>query len=144
MSDIDPFKNSLNNECLSPQVGSFFVSTSTEDKKDISTTSISVQPLSNQDRSKSNIDIDTSHKGLDIPNNKLLCTPKSKTQSKRCSNCNKRLSLSTEYVCKCAGIFCTKHRFPDSHGCTFDHKEHWKKSLEQKNPQVVAEKISKI
>ena len=143
MSDIDPYQNGSTNKCLSKRAGSFFVNASAEEKKDIlATTNTEQSFVSGVNQSKCETTI--LPKELDSTNNKLLCTPKSKSQSKRCSNCNKRLSLSTEYICKCAGVFCTKHRFPDSHGCTFDHKEQWKKSLEQKNPQVVAEKISKI
>ena len=27
------------------------------------------------------------------------------------------------FVCKCEGLYCTKHRHPEDHNCTFNHKE---------------------
>jgi hypothetical protein len=65
-------------------------------------------------------------------------------QKKRCNKCNKRLTLATEFTCKCYGIFCNAHKYPDTHQCTFDHKAEWKKSLKEKNPTVSGEKIEKI
>lgn len=73
--------------------------------------------------------------------------PKSQSQSsikKKCKGCNKKISLSNEFTCKCNGIFCGKHKYPDMHGCTFDHRAEWSKQLKEKNPQVIAEKITKI
>lgn len=63
---------------------------------------------------------------------------------KRCGSCNKRVYLSSEYICKCNGIFCGKHRYPDAHNCTFNHRAEWDKILKKRNPHVVNEKISKI
>lgn len=92
------------------------------------------------DQKKNNSESVASH----LPASNAIISSPSKPKSRRCLTCNKKLTLPTEFLCKCSGIFCTNHRFPDSHQCTFNHKEQWKKSLEEKNPQIVAEKISKI
>jgi hypothetical protein len=65
-------------------------------------------------------------------------------KKKRCNLCNKRLTLAMEFTCKCSGIFCSSHKYPDTHKCSFDHKAQWKKSLKEKNPTVAGEKLEKI
>lgn len=40
---------------------------------------------------------------------------------KRCLVCSKKLGL-TGLECKCGMMFCTAHRMPDSHNCTYDFK----------------------
>ena len=76
--------------------------------------------------------------------NREAVAPSQKPTKRRCLDCNRKLTLSTEYVCKCGGLYCSKHKFADMHACTYDHKNEWRKSLTEKNPQVVADKISKI
>ena len=36
-------------------------------------------------------------------------------------NCKKRIPL-IEWKCKCGGKFCTTHRLPEKHNCTWDYK----------------------
>lgn len=45
---------------------------------------------------------------------------------KRCFLCNCRMDLAIREIgkCKCDYIFCSLHRLPEQHECTFDHKEH--------------------
>lgn len=45
---------------------------------------------------------------------------------KRCFLCNCRMDLAIREIgkCKCDYIFCSLHRLPEQHDCTFDHKEH--------------------
>jgi predicted nucleic acid binding AN1-type Zn finger protein len=40
-----------------------------------------------------------------------------------CNNekCKKKIPL-IEWKCKCGGKFCTKHRLPEQHKCTWDYK----------------------
>lgn len=127
MSNIDAWqKKPAHNSLSQKPSGSFFVGSLVDQKKN-------------------NSESETPVSGLTPPLSTAVSAAGSpKPKSRRCATCNKKLSLPTQFLCKCAGIFCTNHRFPDSHQCTFDHKEQWKKSLEEKNPQVVAEKISKI
>ncbi len=41
-------------------------------------------------------------------------------------------------------MFCSMHRVPDFHGCTFDFKEHSKKDLEKTNPLITIKKVDLI
>lgn len=61
----------------------------------------------------------------------------------RCMSCNKKIGISG-FDCKCAGMFCSVHRYPSSHNCTFDFHTDYKKKLAINNPKVVAEKITLI
>ena len=54
-------------------------------------------------------------------------TPETNNQSdnqltNRCNavECRKKLKL-TDMECRCTKRFCTMHRLPESHACTFDH-----------------------
>jgi predicted nucleic acid binding AN1-type Zn finger protein len=85
-------------------------------------------------------DYENNNEQKNIINNSVNVVPK----KKRCSGCNKKLALASEFICKCNGIFCNKHRYPDMHNCTFDHKGEWSKSIQAKNPHVINEKLSKI
>lgn len=124
MSNIDAWQKKPAHTSISQKPsGSFFVGSLVDEKKNNTETDVAKLP---------------------VPLKAVNTAGSPKPKSRRCEMCNKKLSLPTQFLCKCAGIFCTNHRFPDSHQCTFDHKEQWKKSLEEKNPQVVAEKISKI
>ncbi|EUB58541.1 Zinc finger A20 and AN1 domain-containing stress-associated protein [Echinococcus granulosus] len=63
----------------------------------------------------------------------------------RCGVCNKRLSLIEQgIVCACGGVFCTTHRFADSHNCAFDYQSHERERLRKANPTVSGEKVRKI
>lgn len=46
--------------------------------------------------------------------------------------------------CVCRQKFCVSCRMPEAHSCKYDYKSEWKKHLEEKNPVVVAEKMSTI
>ena len=47
-----------------------------------------------------------------------------KTNHKRCHACRKKLGLAGGITCKCGFVFCSKHRYPDQHTCSFDFKAH--------------------
>ena len=61
----------------------------------------------------------------------------------RCSQCNKKLGLST-FKCKCALVFCSQHRLPEEHECTYDHKAIGIRKLSQENPLVQGQKFNKL
>lgn len=61
----------------------------------------------------------------------------------RCAACTRPLALMS-IVCKCGGVFCLKHRYPESHACTFDHKTTGKAAISSANPRVVAKKVADI
>lgn len=62
----------------------------------------------------------------------------------RCLACNKRLNITNIYNCRCGNVFCSQHRYPEVHHCSYDYKLNGRKLLEQQNPLVTADKIDKI
>lgn len=70
---------------------------------------------------------------------------KKKANSKsRCSECNKKLNISATYTCRCQKLFCSKHRYSETHACTYDYKKEGRKVIAEENPQVTAPKITKF
>ena len=59
--------------------------------------------------------------------------------SNKCSVCNKRVPLATQFKCGCDSdaMFCIIHRYPEAHPCT---KEKEKIKLEK----VVSDKLDRI
>lgn len=51
----------------------------------------------------------------------LPATVMKKKDQKRCGACAHKLLLS-DLACRCDIRFCSKHRLPEDHACTFDHK----------------------
>lgn len=62
----------------------------------------------------------------------------------RCTVCSKKTGLATTYECRCLKIFCTVHRYPEAHSCTYDYKGEGRKEIKESNPVVVAAKLRKI
>ena len=64
---------------------------------------------------------------------------------KRCKVCNIKLSLDG-WNCKCDStlFFCTKHRYPFEHNCSFDFKLKEMELLQSKIPKVVHSKVDPI
>ena len=54
---------------------------------------------------------------------------------KRCFNCRKKVGFYG-FKCKCDYVFCSKHRQPDSHECTYDYKGENIKNLKSKYDHV--------
>ena len=45
------------------------------------------------------------------------------SKKNRCFYCNKKVPLSLQCMnCQCGEIFCSLHRLPETHNCSFDHK----------------------
>jgi hypothetical protein len=61
----------------------------------------------------------------------------------RCALCQKKTGL-WGFACRCERVFCSKHRHPQDHGCTFDFKRLGKEVLEAANPRVVRRKVEPI
>lgn len=61
----------------------------------------------------------------------------------KCSLCSKKLG-PVSFQCKCANYFCTRHRLPEEHLCTFDHKSAGIRKLSEENPVVQAPKFNKL
>jgi len=76
-------------------------------------------------------------KNSDGPENQQTTAPKK--ASNKCSVCNKRVPLATQFKCGCDSqkMFCINHRYPEEHSCS---KEKEKIKLEK----VVADKLQRI
>ncbi|KAL5110023.1 hypothetical protein TcWFU_002906 [Taenia crassiceps] len=63
------------------------------------------------------------------------CANDSATKTRpRCMVCNKRVGL-TGFTCRCGGLYCTVHRYSDSHDCSFDYRESGQADIRKANPQ---------
>lgn len=60
-----------------------------------------------------------------------------------CEGCKKKLGL-LGFKCVCGLEFCSKHRQPENHKCTFDFKANSKENLSKKLIKVVPQKIQAI
>ena len=67
----------------------------------------------------------------------------SKPKTNRCLECKKKVGY-LGFDCKCKGYFCSSHRYPEKHNCTYDHKTDHINKLRADNPQIMAEKVQKI
>ncbi|XP_050443533.1 AN1-type zinc finger protein 4-like [Adelges cooleyi] len=65
-------------------------------------------------------------------------------KKKRCAQCNKKLTISAQYTCRCGLNFCPEHRYSESHNCTYDYQKNGRDSIEKNNPLVVRPKLPKI
>lgn len=74
-----------------------------------------------------------------------LPVEKSNSLIARCNidDCRKKVGI-VPFVCRCNSIFCSMHRIPESHNCTFDYKKTGKEILQKQNPTVNFEKIMKL
>jgi len=61
----------------------------------------------------------------------------------RCMTCNKKITLIS-FECKCKNFFCSIHRYPDSHNCTFDYKKYGKQLIEKANPIIMSSKVNSL
>ncbi|KAL0913525.1 hypothetical protein M5K25_016990 [Dendrobium thyrsiflorum] len=81
---------------------------------------------------------------------KVASLPKPEGQSQppaqfgnRCSTCRKRIALSG-FRCRCGDLFCSRHRYSDTHDCSFDYKAAGREEISKANPLIRAAKIIKI
>ncbi|KAF5175438.1 Zinc finger a20 and an1 domain-containing stress-associated protein [Thalictrum thalictroides] len=61
----------------------------------------------------------------------------------RCLSCNKKVGL-TGFKCRCGDTFCSLHRYPEKHECTFDFKVLGRDAIEKANPVVKADKLERM
>lgn len=66
-------------------------------------------------------------------------------RKKRCTahDCRKRVGMMG-FKCRCGGVFCEAHRYPESHSCEFDHKASERRKIADDNPVVRGNKLDKI
>lgn len=62
----------------------------------------------------------------------------------RCPCCNKRIGLAKGFKCRCGKIYCTAHRYPEEHQCSFDFKTFGRDLLVKANPIVQDDKLERI
>ena len=68
---------------------------------------------------------------------------KSTTSPNRCLTCRKKVGIYG-FTCKCENYYCTKHRYPESHDCTFNYKEEGRTKIRKENPIIINSKIQRI
>lgn len=61
----------------------------------------------------------------------------------RCSSCQKKVGL-TGFRCRCGDLFCGRHRYSDTHDCSFDYKAAGREAISKANPVIRAAKIIRI
>ena len=53
-----------------------------------------------------------------------------KSQKKKCPICSKKIGM-LGIECRCGESFCSKHRHPEDHNCSFDFKKHDRNVLKE-------------
>ncbi|GFO06526.1 An1-type Zinc finger protein [Plakobranchus ocellatus] len=66
-----------------------------------------------------------------------------KPKKNRCMECRKKVGL-TGFQCHCGKLFCSLHRYSDTHDCTFDFREKGQEEIRRNNPVIKGEKVQKI
>lgn len=66
-------------------------------------------------------------------------------RKKRCTahGCRKRVGMMG-FKCRCGGVFCETHRYPETHSCEFDHKASERRKIAVDNPVIRGSKLDKI
>ncbi|CAG9331631.1 unnamed protein product [Blepharisma stoltei] len=60
-----------------------------------------------------------------------------------CYYCHKRTG-PLSFKCRCDNFFCSRHRLPEEHLCSFDHKTQGIRKLSEENPLIKAEKFTRL
>ena len=61
----------------------------------------------------------------------------------RCRTCRKKIGIYG-FSCQCDGYFCTVHRYPEFHDCSFDYKKAGREKISKENQEIKGSKINKI
>ena len=83
----------------------------------------------------------TETQSAEISKDKAIITT-TKTKS-RGFICKKKVGIYG-FECKCNDYFCTVHRYPESHQCSFDYKGEGKRKIIHDNPTIKADKLNRI
>lgn len=62
----------------------------------------------------------------------------------RCFSCSKRVPLYGLIKCRCGNVFCSLHRYAETHQCTTDYKAIGRDAIAKANPVVKAKKLERI
>ncbi|GMI96208.1 stress-associated protein 7 [Hibiscus trionum] len=63
--------------------------------------------------------------------------------SNRCFICRKKVGL-TGFKCRCGSTFCSTHRYPEKHECSFDFKASGRDAIANANPVIKADKVERF
>ena len=76
---------------------------------------------------------------VDLSNNKK------KKKTKRCIVCNKKVGIMP-FTCKCSStnLFCSQHRLPEYHNCTYNWIKEGKEKIMKENPVIKPVALIKI
>ena len=66
--------------------------------------------------------------------------PAAKAKPGRCGVCNRKLGL-INFACRCEGHYCSAHRLPNDHHCSYDYKTEGRRQLAEENPKVTSHKL---
>jgi hypothetical protein len=71
--------------------------------------------------------------------------PKKEIRPKRCQHdgCKMKLML-IDFPCKCNKIYCSQHRYSESHDCSYDYKKLGKELLKKELVEVRSSRLDKI
>lgn len=62
----------------------------------------------------------------------------------RCEECRKKIGIVNSYHCRCGKVYCSQHRYPETHNCFIDFKAEGKKIIEIANPLILPPKLPKL
>ena len=106
------------------------------------------KPIPDKSNIKSDQKPDISAKSNDSEKpikSKTVKKKKSKKSKKRCSHPECRIKLKlTDMTCRCGNTYCSKHRYSESHNCTYDYKTLGRIQLESENPNCQFSKLDRI
>ena len=66
-----------------------------------------------------------------------------KSAKSHCKICGKSVGIFG-FECRCKNMYCTKHRIPELHECTYNFKQNGKQLLESTLIKVTKNKIENI
>lgn len=61
----------------------------------------------------------------------------------RCFACSKKVGL-LGFKCRCAHVYCSRHRYADDHQCPIDYKQMEQEKIRKENPLISNPKVPKI
>lgn len=59
-------------------------------------------------------------------------------------NCKKKIKSVFPLSCKCKLYFCKKHKYPETHECTYNYKNTFKEQLNKNNEKIVSDKFVRL
>ncbi|CAL8122069.1 unnamed protein product [Prunus armeniaca] len=62
------------------------------------------------------------------------------SKKNRCESCNRKVGV-LGFECRCGGVFCGKHRYPETHSCNLDLKQAGRDVLAKQNPLCKGDKL---